>query len=159
MRITPRLIDMLKQNYGTKSGAVTQIIFTPGNDFSWDHTKSVITYNPDDPHGAEYLLHEASHAFLGHENYGTDIELIKMERDAWEKARVLGVDTGIKIDNSTIEASLDTYRDWLHARSLCPACDATGYQSAQNSYQCPSCHQKWRVNEARSCGLKRYITK
>ena len=58
-----------------------------------------------------------------------------------------------------IEEHLDTYRDWLHARSSCPDCTATGYQTDASTYACPACSHTWRVNEARICQLRRYSTK
>ena len=107
---------------------------------------------------AAKLLHELAHAVLGHSDFTQDIELIHLERDAWEKARELACEYGVKITEDTIEASLDDYREWLHARSLCPKCGQTGIQSrADLVYSCLNCGARWTANDARTCGLKRRL--
>ncbi len=105
------------------------------------------------------MLHELGHALLGHTSYKRDIELIVMEREAWEQARSIGNRFGHPVTDEIIEDALDTYRDWLHRRSLCPNCAMTGIQTDNYTYHCPTCTQSWRVNEARTCQLKRYRTK
>ena len=79
-----------------------------------------------------------------------------MERQAWDKAIDLADTYDAHIDDSIIETTLDSYRDWLHARSTCPTCSATGLQVKNRTYNCPVCHGQWRVNEARICALRRY---
>lgn len=104
------------------------------------------------------LLHELSHALLGHNTYLKDIELIEMERDAWHFAKtLLSPKYGITIEESTAEDALNTYRDWLHARSVCPKCTTTGMQSRKNTYKCITCGTFWKVNEARICHLRRSV--
>jgi DnaJ-class molecular chaperone len=51
---------------------------------------------------------------------------------------------------------MNSYRDWLHARSTCPVCQATGMETKKSIYTCPACRHQWRVNEARICSLRRY---
>ena len=134
------------------------VTFTAGERFSWDPATKTIFYALDEP-GADILfLHELGHAALEHAGYSRDIELLTMERAAWDEAAKVAVnlDSSVVFDEDFIEEHLDTYRDWLHARSACPTCTATGYQTSSNSYECPACHGSWRVNEARLCGLKRY---
>ncbi len=97
------------------------------------------------------LLHETGHALLGHTTYQTDFELLKLEAAAWQEAGRLGVRYGITISNNHIQDCLDTYRDWLHARSTCPACGAAGVQDASRLYACNNCAQHWRVSAARFC--------
>ena len=82
-----------------------------------------------------------------------------MERAAWDKALELAKTVNVDIDEELIETSLDTYRDWLHDRSTCPSCNATGIEASKQQYECISCHTTWRVNEARDCSLRRYTTK
>jgi hypothetical protein len=106
-----------------------------------------------------FLLHELGHATLGHSDYNKDIELLSLERAAWDQAELLAQQYNLSINENLIEDHLDTYRDWLHSRSLCPQCSFTGLQTGNAQYSCPACHAKWRVNQARTCGLKRYITK
>lgn len=133
--------------------------FAESDSFAWDATTSTIYFNPHDAHADQYTLHEFSHAFLGHSDYRRDISLIRMERDAWRKASELSKRLHITIDASLVEDSLDTYRDWLHNRSLCPSCATTGIQTDTSSYRCIACGQQWRANEARTCALRRYTTK
>lgn len=138
---------------------LTHLTLTKGEMFGWNHTACAITYHPAAQDSEAYLLHEFGHALLGHEAYAHDIELIRMERDAWNQAQELGAQYDIAIDEDLIEDALDTYRDWLHSRSLCPRCDATGVQTDSHTYQCVACSNVWRVNEARTCALRRYSTK
>ncbi len=138
---------------------LAHLTFQQGEVFGWDHTACAITYNPTIPHATTYLLHEYGHALLDHQSYNHDIDLIKMERAAWDKALEIAPGYHVAIDADLIEDSLDTYRDWLHSRSLCPNCSATGIQMAQASYECIACHHTWHVNEARNCALRRYDTK
>jgi hypothetical protein cdiviTM7_01560 len=108
------------------------------------------------------LLHEIAHAKLGHRNYQYDIQLIEMERAAWEYAvdtLAPKYDLTLSMDDDNIQDSLDSYRDWLHKRSLCPHCSAVGLQTTSSSYKCINCHSEWRVNQAKSCQLKRYQIK
>ena len=133
--------------------------FTQGTTFGWDYSTHTVTYDPSRRKCDAYLLHEVGHAILGHQGYQTDTQLLEMERAAWDKARELADMYQIIIDDSDIEESLDTYRDWLHSRSLCPHCNSTGLQAASNHYRCAACQHEWRVNEARTCALRRYSTK
>lgn len=136
------------------------LIFQEGDEFRWSPKEKIITYTLTDESPAEHLLHEISHAELKHSTYSRDIELIAMERDAWGHARiVLGPQLGIDITSDIVENDLDTYRDWLHARSTCPSCTATGIQTDEKIYVCVACRATWRVNRAIGCALRRYTTK
>lgn len=129
-----------------------------GDDFYWSPTNSTVYYR-DEADGAAQatLLHEISHALLDHRQFKRDIDLLKIERQAWDHARtVLAPRYNLSIDETTVEQMIDTYRDWLHARSTCPNCSLTGVQTAEATYHCLGCAQSWRVNDARRCGLKRY---
>lgn len=91
------------------------------------------------------LLHEVGHAALKHRDFVTDIERLKLERAAWEQARVLyerylEADWG-EFDEGIVEADLDSYRDWLHQRSKCRKCGLTCYQTQDGKYHCPRCEQ------------------
>lgn len=140
----------------TLTGAV--ITLERGTDFSWDPQAVTVRYATTGEHATALLLHELGHALLGHGAYTTDIELVAMERAAWEQARTLGATYHVPLTDDLIEDSLDTYRDWLHARSLCPYCGATGVQAGARTYHCLNCTGTWRVNEARTCELRRYKT-
>jgi ribosomal protein L37AE/L43A len=122
----------------------------------WSPTDRTISYTDD----TATLLHELGHALLGHNDFVQDIELIHLERDAWEKALEVANEYGVKITDDTVEAAMDDYRDWLHARSLCPKCSQTGIQSrADLTYSCLNCDARWAANDARACGLKRRLVK
>lgn len=85
------------------------------------------------------LLHEVGHAILQHKDFRTDVERLKMERAAWEQARILCGRYHIHYDEDLVEAALDSYRDWLHQKSTCPECGLTRYQSRDGKYHCPGC--------------------
>lgn len=130
--------------------------FAKGDTFHWSPDEQTVFYaNTTD---TASLLHEVAHAALGHGDYTYDIELIKMERAAWDYVvTALGPTYLVTIDGEQIEAMMDTYRDWLHDRSRCPSCEATGMQTEAKCYTCLACNSSWRVNEARACALRRYI--
>lgn len=133
------------------------ILFKPGERFEWRPETRTIVYDSEDTYFNAHLLHELGHALLSHNHYKRDIDLIAMERDAWQMAKVglaQGYDTSVTSD--VIDHDMDTYRDWLHSRSTCPRCQSNGLQTASREYKCVTCLKKWRVNEARSCQLRRY---
>lgn len=147
MPSTASLILHLKDTY-------PQFTFKQAEHFLWSPADQTIYYTPGVADSG-LLLHELSHGLLGHTDYNQDIELIAMEREAWDKAVELAGQYDELIDEGLIESTLDTYRDWLHARSTCPECDATGLQTKSRTYSCLACHHTWRVNEARMCALRR----
>ena len=131
--------------------------FISGSEFRWAPQENTVYY-PIDTHDSASLLHELSHAVLDHQTYTRDIQLLDCEQAAWQYAKtVLAMRYGIEISQDAIEDSLDTYRDWLHARSSCPECRATGMQIKQSMYSCLACRSKWHVNDARTCQLQRTI--
>lgn len=130
--------------------------FAPGGEFRWSPDERAIFYDADSNDAAS-LLHELSHAILGHAQFTRDVALLELERAAWQHAMdTLAPTYGVAIAEDQVETALDTYRDWLHARSTCPSCGATGLQTKKNEYKCLACLSKWRVNDARVCGLRRY---
>lgn len=142
------VIKSLKKDY-------PEIHFILGDDFLWSHKDNTVYYSNNDAE-ISLLFHELAHAVLGHCDYKKDVELLKMEATAWDKAIELAKKYEVKIDEKLIESTLDTYRDWLHARSTCKNCQAIGLQIKKNTYKCITCDNQWRVNEARTCSLKRY---
>ena len=131
------------------------ISFKPGDTFSWSPAEATVYYRESSDDLA-LLLHEASHALLEHSAYSKDVELLAIERDAWEKTREIAPVYGVHVDSGSIEEHLDSYRDWLHRRSTCPACGSNGIQTKQDTYRCLACDNLWRVNDARTCALRRY---
>lgn len=131
--------------------------FTSGETYLWNSGDGTIFYKPS-PADYPALMHELSHAMLGHKSYKRDIELIEMECKAWDYARlVLAKEYEITIHNDDVDEALDTYRDWLHARSTCPNCAATGIETDKHLYKCIACGTLWQVNEARICMLRRSV--
>jgi hypothetical protein len=134
-----------------------QFHFKTASEFWWSAATKTIYIDQDAEHNQVFALHELSHALLGHYGYKRDIELLKLERDAWDYAiTTLAPRYGVTINEDTVQDNLDTYRHWLHARSTCPECEAIGLQTKEQSYSCIGCGHKWRVNEARLCALRRY---
>jgi hypothetical protein len=131
-----------------------QFKFKKNSDYLWSPSDKTVYYTASNSY--ELLLHELSHGLLGHVDYDRDIELIAMERAAWDKATELAKSYNITVSEDLVESALDSYRDWLHARSSCPNCNATGLQIKRQTYSCPACSHAWRVNEARICALRRY---
>ena len=138
---------------------IPSVAFVAGDAFHWEPDTQTITYQAGGTDVAD-LLHEVGHALLAHTDYTRDVQLLAMERDAWHHARtILAPRYHLVIPESVVDDALDSYRDWLHARSLCPQCHATGVQSARHEYRCLACLTTWRVNDARQCALRRYPTK
>ncbi len=155
METTTSLIHHLKNN--PKLPALGNITFTQGEQFSWQPKVKTITYNPNTASVNELLLHECGHATLGHNDQPHGINLIDRERDAWDEAKRIATYTDTTIQDETVDEALDSYRDWLHARSLCPSCGATGVQNSQKpEFSCLACGHIWRVNDGRMCALRRY---
>lgn len=97
------------------------------------------------------LMHELGHIMSQHTTYKSDVSLLRMEVEAWARARSLAAELGMTIDTEHIEDCMDSYRDWLHKRSTCPACTQTGVQSKHGAYSCLNCGKSWRVSMSRFC--------
>jgi hypothetical protein len=131
-----------------------QLRFTPGQQFCWSPETGEIFYKTA-ARGRQAqwsLLHETGHALLEHQNYKADFELLRLEIAAWERARELAGDVGVNIDEDHIQDCLDTYRDWLYKRSICPTCtNKCLQQDDYRHYRCFNCHTVWRVSASRFC--------
>ena len=150
MQSTNLLLNKLKDDYPL-------FTFMSADKFLWSATQQTIYIDTTVEHINEFTLHELSHALLDHKGYRADIDLVKLERDAWEYAKSnLAPHYDLVIDEELIQENLDTYRDWLHSRSKCPDCEATGLQTKSRHYRCIACGHTWRVNEAKLCALRRY---
>ncbi len=124
-----------------------------GETFYWSPAEEVVYYRPDNTtdEGSWALLHETGHALLKHTKYYSDIELVLMEVEAWEEAKSMAKDMKITIDEDHIQDCLDSYREWLHKRSLCPQCELSGIQLDVKTYTCIFCQEKWNVSSDRFC--------
>ena len=130
--------------------------FAPSDKAYWSPTEQKIYYTNDDIQ----TLHELGHAISGHSEYRQDIELLQIERAAWDKAQELAPAYELEINDDTIEQALDTYRDWLHQLSRCPKCGQTGLQNADTlNYRCPNCQHTWRATTGKTTQTKRLSAK
>lgn len=142
-----KLIAELRRSY-------PRLSFMPGRQFYWSPETGDIFYqeNASGQRATWSLLHETGHALLSHKNYKADFELLRLEVAAWERARRLAADVGITIDEDHIQDCLDTYRDWLYKRSICPKCTTKCLQQGDFvHYRCFNCHTVWRVTASRFC--------
>ena len=151
MPSTTSILSSLKNKY-------PQFSFKQSDDFSWSFIDKTIFFDIKSDNLSILLIHELSHALLGHDQYENDIQLIIMERQAWDYAIKLAATFNIEIPDNIIQSNLDSYRNWLHKRSTCPKCHTTGVQS-HDIYKCLACNHHWRVNQAKKCSLRRYDVK
>lgn len=144
------LLERLRQDYPA-------IRFTAGQRYCWSPATVQVFYkrshqHQSDPVAVMSLLHETGHALLGHERYRQDFELLELEAAAWERARTLAAGYGITLDEDHVQDCLDTYRDWLYRRSICPSCTSKALQLDDSpEYRCYNCHAVWRVAASRFC--------
>ena len=138
------LINSLKEDY-------PDLRFQPGPVDRWSPQNNRIDYSQ--PLNPNHLLHEVGHALMKHTDYRLDIELLKMEADAWVKAREIAPRYGLAINQAHINSCLETYRQWLLKRSLCPECQLAGIQDDNREYSCPNCQLRWRVPQGLGCQL------
>lgn len=136
------------------SQAHPEIRFVAADTFYWSPKDGTVYYvkKHKEPSHAEWtLLHETAHSLLGHTTYASDLELLQLETDAWQKARSLATSYNMEISENFIEDCLDSYRDWLHARSTCPSCSLKTLQTDPRHYQCHNCKHTWKVSTSRLC--------
>ena len=125
------LLERLKKDY-------PDFRFRRGKKFAFRPPKTIIL-GPDEPFSELLTLHEVSHAICKHKDFRMDVERLKMENEAWEKARELAEYYDIEVNEDLIQGELDTYRDWLHQKSRCPVCGLTRFQTPDSRYHCPRC--------------------
>ena len=125
------LVNKLKKDY-------PDFKFRVGEKFLFRYPKMIV-FNSDEPNAELLLLHEVSHGLLGHRDYEKDVNRLKMEAEAWEKARELASKYGVDFNDNVAQDELDTYRNWLHKKSRCPKCGLTRFQDANKVYHCPRC--------------------
>ncbi len=140
------------------SAKFPEFTFIEGDAFIWSPAELRIYYNKSKmktKEGQLTLLHEVGHAVLKHETYDHDIDLLKYELSAWEKAKELSSEFNVKVDQDFIENNLDSYRDWLKKRSTCPDCSFVNFQTSHSSYDCFNCGCSWRVPVSQICRIQR----
>ncbi len=139
------LLTQLKQDFPS-------ITFTLGDTFKWSSANQQITYK-DEPLGELALLHEVGHYLLNHQDFSSDIDLIEKELQAWSEAEKLAPNYHLKIDTNYVGVCLESYRNWLYQRSLCPNCAHANLQSRNFKFECFNCGYDWVAEslEAASC--------
>lgn len=123
--------------------------FIQSSRFVWSPGHRAVYYSDEDATqecNQLALLHEIGHAELGHTTYHSDIHLLGMEVDAWKYARTQASVFNISIDEDHIDGCLESYRIWLHKRSICPRCQFHGIQTSPTRYRCFMCRRGWRVS-------------
>lgn len=120
------------------SNAYPNLSLKPGSRFLFRPPRTVF-YNKDDKNFALLIMHEIGHAILGNSSFKTDIERLKIERNAWDEAKKLCKKFNIPFNKDLAEDELDSYRNWLHQKSLCKTCGLTRYQTIDGKYHCPKC--------------------
>lgn len=136
--------------------------YQTGQQFYWSPETGEIFYNQsaEDQQATWSLLHETGHALLKHTNYTADVELLRLEVAAWEKAHELAQWLKVELDEDHIQDCLDTYRDWLYKRSICPTCHTKCLQQDDRAhYRCFNCHTIWKVSTNRFCRAYRSTKK
>ena len=124
--------------------------FKSGPKFAFHPPHTIIlAENPSETLAKTALLtlHELGHAVSGHQDYQTHVERLKIEREAWDAAKKLFqkyqnqglIPSDTPWDENFIEEQLDTYRNWLHTKSLCKTCGLTRFQTPDGTYHCPRC--------------------
>lgn len=129
------------------------INFVESDKSSWSPKTMSVTYSLRSSFelSAASLLHELGHMSAKHRDYACDVELLIMETEAWQNAINLAKKYEVTLDNDHIEDCLDTYRNWLHKRSMCPNCTMTGSQKHDSTYGCLNCLKEWKVSKSRFC--------
>lgn len=140
-----QLLDRLRADYPS-------LTFCLGASFYWSPAEQIVYYTESARRSAPWtLLHETSHGILKHTSFTNDMELVQLEVAAWQKAKELAATYDITIDTNHIEDCLDTYRDWVHKRSLCPDCGIQSLQVDTTLYGCLNCNTSWHVSQNRLC--------
>lgn len=150
----PKVAHRLEELLTRITADYPHLSFAESTTFSWHAGKQRVSYQKDhknSPEGIFSLLHELGHALLAHEKYTYDVELLKIEVAAWDKARSLAATYDVELDEDHIQDCLDTYRDWLHLRATCPVCYARSLQPTEGRYHCFNCQAEWTVTGSRLC--------
>lgn len=139
-----KLISQLALDY-------PEVSFANGAKDCWSPSAKLVVINEVEqlPNRAWSLLHELSHALLDHQSFKSDFELLKLEVQAWQKAKGIALAHGFDISEDHIQDCLDSYRDWLHKRSTCPDCQLRAAQNGPSTYRCYNCGKLWKVSDSR----------
>jgi hypothetical protein len=126
----------------------------------WSPNMGTVTYDKrriNTNEGKLGLLHEIGHANMGHKLYRYDMELIRMEMEAWDIARELAPMFEVKVDERHIARAIRSYDEWLTKRATCPDCGNFCLQKGRDMFGCFVCGSKWQVNWRKDRRVKRTI--
>ena len=115
-----------------------EFLFKEGRKFTFRPPRTIVI-GPAEENDSLLLLHELGHALCRHRDFNTDAKRLRMEREAWDKARELALQYGVFYDEDLVEGELDSYREWLDSKSRCRKCGLTMYQTPDGVYHCPRC--------------------
>jgi hypothetical protein len=127
----------------------------------WSPLTKTIYYNSrkiSSMSGKIGLLHEIGHGILAHRVYKYDMELLRMEMDAWDFVRQLAPKYKLDVDEEHIARCIASYDRWLSKRATCPDCNNFSLQKDRSSFGCFYCGSRWRVNERKDRRVMRTIT-
>ncbi len=125
--------------------------FVSSGYFAFDASEELVHYDESElgsNEGRLSLLHEISHAELGHFTFTNDFELLVMEAQAWHLTKRLCNEHGVRINDIYIQSCIDTYDHWLSTRSSCPHCKnfcLPGTKDPHN-FRCFLCGCKWQAS-------------
>ncbi len=131
------------------------IKFIEGKDFSWNHDQKSIYYNKNSKYATFDLLHELGHIELDHVSYSSDLSLLKKELEAWEIAKNIAQKFNISISENYINKCIESYRLWIHKRSLCSKCFQNALEISEKKYKCINCNHTWQVSSAQESRVYR----
>ena len=120
-------------------GDYPAVRFVKGARFSFRPPRTVVFCDDSGDAAPLLLLHELGHFLTGRYSFKTEVERLKIEVMAWEKARELAPLYGVFVDEELMESELDSYRDFLHQKSRCPDCGLTRFQTPDRVWHCPRC--------------------
>ena len=129
-------LEAIKESY-------PEFTFRPGRKFLFRPPKSIY-YLESDENFRFLLLHELSHALLGHFSFSRSLERLQIERDAWAKTRELCSLHSITFNEELAEIELNTYRDWVHQKTLCKHCGLSCLEVSSESLYCPFCQNEYK---------------
>lgn len=149
------MITFIKNNLTSRLGGTRLIA---GSRFAWSPNENIVWYEEErlaTPEGILSMLHESSHALLHHTGYKNDLQLLRLEVDAWRKARELAREFKVPVEESFVDDCLESYREWLYRRSTCVRCGTNSFQDHQGTYSCHICGSRWQVPTSPLCQVRR----
>ena len=143
-----RIIDVYKSTFK----------FQLSDSYRWDPFTKTINYvsTPGNINkGISTFLHEIGHGLLDHQIFEYDIDLIKIEMEAWLLASELAAEHGAIFDEDCAQDCIESYRVWISERSKCLECEQVALEQAPQEYSCFNCSTSWKVSKQQLCQIQR----